>query len=46
MAADRIRVGVIGASVHYGWGMRAHLPALLALPEYELVAGRCYDGCV
>ncbi len=40
MAADRIRVGVIGASVHYGWGMRAHLPALLALPEYELV-GLC-----
>ena len=34
----KIRVGVIGANVRYGWGMRAHLPALLSLPEYELTA--------
>ncbi len=38
MASQRIRVGIIGASVHYGWGQRAHLPAILALPEYELTA--------
>ena len=36
--ADRIRVGIIGASVNRGWGWRSHVPALLALPEYELVA--------
>ena len=38
MANEKIRVGLIGANVHYGWSMRAHLPALLALPEYELTA--------
>ena len=38
MANEKIRVGVIGANAHYGWGMRAHLPALLALPEYQLTA--------
>ena len=38
MAANRIRIGIIGASTRYGFGMRAHLPALLALPEYELTA--------
>ena len=36
MPNEKIRVGVIGANAHYGWGMRAHLPALLALPEYQL----------
>ena len=38
MAENRIALGVVGASARYGWGMRAHLPAFLALPEYELVA--------
>ncbi|MFQ5879172.1 MAG: Gfo/Idh/MocA family protein [Dehalococcoidia bacterium] len=38
MAEERIRVGLIGANVNYGWGVRAHVPALRALPEYELVA--------
>ena len=38
MAGERIRVGIIGANVRYGWGMRAHMPAVLALPEYELAA--------
>ncbi len=38
MAGEQIRVGIIGANAHYGWSMRAHLPALLALPEYELTA--------
>ena len=38
MTGERIRIGIIGASVRYGWSMRSHLPALLALPEYELTA--------
>ena len=38
MAGEQIRVGIIGANANYGWSMRAHLPALLALPEYELTA--------
>ena len=38
MAGDAIRIGVIGASAKYGWSMRSHLPALRALPEYELTA--------
>jgi predicted dehydrogenase len=38
MPGDRIALGVVGASANYGWGMRAHLPAFLGLPEYELVS--------
>ena len=38
MQGDRIRVGIIGANIKYGWAPRAHLPALLALPEFELKA--------
>lgn len=38
MSEQKIRVGVIGANVSYGWGLRAHLPAILALPEFELAA--------
>ena len=38
MGKERLRVGVIGANVHYGWSPQAHLPALLALPELELAA--------
>ena len=38
MAGEKIRLGIIGANANYGWSMRAHLPALLALPEYELTA--------
>ena len=38
MAAEKIRPGIIGANIHYGWGTRAHLPALTHLPEYELAA--------
>jgi predicted dehydrogenase len=33
-----IRVGVVGANVHRGWGTNAHLPALAQLPELEVVA--------
>lgn len=38
MTPEKLRVGIIGANVSYGWGPRAHLPALLALPEIELAA--------
>lgn len=39
--ADPIRVGIVGATVTTGgsgWGANAHVPALHALPDYELVA--------
>jgi predicted dehydrogenase len=39
--ADKIRVGIVGATVTpggSGWGARAHVPALKALPNYELLA--------
>src|SRR5580765_6063780 len=38
---DKIRVGIVGATVTSGgsgWGANAHVPALNALPEYELKA--------
>ena len=38
MTSDKIRVGIIGANPRYGWSMRAHLPALLALTGFELTA--------
>ncbi len=34
----KIRVGIIGANANYGWSKRAHLPALLGMPEFELAA--------
>src|SRR4030088_1998251 len=37
----KIRVGIVGATVTVGgsgWGAHAHVPALQALPEYELKA--------
>jgi predicted dehydrogenase len=39
--ADKIRVGTVGATLTpggSGWGANAHVPALRALPEYELRA--------
>src|SRR5262245_59464088 len=39
--ADRIRVGVVGATVTKagsGWGAHAHVPAINALPAYQLKA--------
>jgi len=39
--ADKIRVGIVGATVTQGgsgWGANAHVPALRALPHYELKA--------
>ena len=44
MPRERIRVGIVGANMSGGdplrhsWGARAHLPALTALPEFEVVA--------
>ena len=38
MGAEKLRVGLIGASVSSGWSPRAHIPALMALPEIELAA--------
>jgi predicted dehydrogenase len=39
MAESRIRVGIIGANGGTDrWGARAHVPAVMALPEAELVA--------
>ena len=38
MTENRLRVGIIGANVNYGWGPRAHLPALVAMPDVDLVA--------
>jgi predicted dehydrogenase len=38
MVMDKIRMGVIGANIHRGWAPRAHLPAILASPEFELTA--------
>lgn len=35
---DNIRVGIIGANANYGWSKRAHLPALLGMPDFELTA--------
>src|SRR2546425_11085980 len=37
----KIRVGIVGATVTpggSGWGAHAHVPALHALPDYELTA--------
>jgi len=39
--ADKIRVGIVGATLTQGgsgWGANAHVPALKALPHYELKA--------
>ena len=39
--ADKIRVGIVGATVTQGgsgWGANAHVPALKALPDFEVKA--------
>lgn len=38
MTERPLRLGVVGANPTVGWASRTHLPALLALPEYELTA--------
>jgi predicted dehydrogenase len=36
--SKRIGVGIIGANPERGWAQAAHVPALLALPEFEIRA--------
>ena len=36
--ADRIGVGIVGANPDRGWALRAHIPALATLPQFELRA--------
>src|SRR6202022_3812972 len=36
MATEKIRVGIIGASMRNGWARDAHIPALGALPEFGI----------
>ena len=38
MTTHRIRLGVIGANVSYGWTPRAHMPAIRNMPDFELAA--------
>ena len=38
MRSDSLRVGVIGASATYGWARNSHLPALIGLPDLELLS--------
>src|SRR5260370_37252129 len=36
--STKIGVGIIGASPNRGWALAAHIPALQALPNYEIRA--------
>ncbi|MCD9143004.1 Gfo/Idh/MocA family protein [Streptomyces albireticuli] len=38
MEAKKIRVGIIGANAERGWALRAHLPALRSLADFEISA--------
>ena len=38
MCPERLRVGIVGASVNASWGPRTHVPAVQALDEFELTA--------
>jgi predicted dehydrogenase len=38
MAEAKLRVGIIGANVRYGWGSSAHIPALRVIPGFEITA--------
>lgn len=38
MSIPPIRVGIIGASPTRGWAANAHIPALSALPQFEIAA--------
>ena len=38
MTNGKIRLGIIGANVGYGWTPSAHMPAISNLPEFELAA--------
>src|ERR1700756_863783 len=36
--SNKIRVGIVGANPHRGFASIAHIPALQALPEFEITA--------
>ncbi len=36
--AEALRLGVVGANPNIGWASRTHMPAILALPEFDLTA--------
>lgn len=38
MKEDKLGVGIIGASPNGGWGSTGHIPALQALPNFEVTA--------
>jgi predicted dehydrogenase len=38
VVTEKIRAGIIEANVRYGWGRDTHIPALSALPEFEITA--------
>lgn len=38
LASERIGIGMVGANLDYGFGVKAHIPALVCLPEYRLAA--------
>src|ERR671931_2626074 len=38
MTSSKIRVGIVGASASRGFASIAHIPALQALPEFEITA--------
>ncbi len=38
MTTDKIKIGIIGANPNVGWAGRAHFPALLNLPEFDVAA--------
>jgi predicted dehydrogenase len=38
MSAGRLRVGIVGANPGRGWGTTVHIPALQALPDFEISA--------
>ena len=37
-AGGKIRVGIVGANAERGFASIAHIPALKALPDFEIVA--------
>ena len=37
-ASSKIRVGIVGASASRGFASIAHIPALRALPQFEIAA--------
>src|SRR5207244_4677267 len=44
MSESILRVGIIGVSPHRGWAATAHIPALRALPKYEIRALSTHDA--